>query len=447
MERGGGGTWRTAHRPRAGEVSAKGISERIDGGSPFGAVSVRLTLWSVKPIGASRRHHGSVRESIVLELFAHDREDLAWRAAEAPAALISDIVERETDAMRRGEPTRSSLALAAIATLEGARPATPPPRSRSPVLEMPAELRHRAHRNAVRDALTVALRHVRRTKHGWGWLVVEAWQTPSFEKTPFYVQFSSYPGPGIRAEAVGNVHLPPKDRLDAHADLRMRSLGWEPGTAAGSDGNWTRMLGTVSREDRSALAEFAIATLEDGFGCGPGIQFRVVADSWSIDSVPPIEAQTEADGSPDELLPGARVLPPPADDEALLTLARDWVQLLAQDRFEEALAMLSLPADEEDRHGFAPDTLREWIANYGSWDPWRDGTAWRVTSMASATVPADRPAFVPTAKVMRFDADPRSGVIELDVPLNGAWSDLTARFGFGPAGDGIGLVLQDIRVL
>ncbi len=146
-------------------------------------------------------------------------------------------------------------------------------------------------------------------------------------------------------------------------------------------------------------------------------------------------------------MPGARVLPSSADDEALLTLARDWIELLAEDRFDEALAMLSLPADEEDRHGFTPDTLRQWIANYGSWDPWRDGSVWRVTSVASATVPADRPIFVPKADVVRFAPDPRSGVIELDIPLNGTWSDLAAQFDFGPAGDGIGLVLQDILVL
>ena len=57
MERGVGGTWRTAHRPRAGEVSAKGISERSDGGSPFGAASVRPTPGSVKRFGARPRHH------------------------------------------------------------------------------------------------------------------------------------------------------------------------------------------------------------------------------------------------------------------------------------------------------------------------------------------------------------------------------------------------------
>jgi hypothetical protein len=36
MERGVGGTWRTAHRPRADEVSAKGISERCRGDCRFG---------------------------------------------------------------------------------------------------------------------------------------------------------------------------------------------------------------------------------------------------------------------------------------------------------------------------------------------------------------------------------------------------------------------------
>jgi hypothetical protein len=60
MERDVGGTWRTAHRPRAGEVSAKGVSERICG-SRFRAASVRPTPGSVKraAIPASGRQHRS----------------------------------------------------------------------------------------------------------------------------------------------------------------------------------------------------------------------------------------------------------------------------------------------------------------------------------------------------------------------------------------------------
>jgi GNAT superfamily N-acetyltransferase len=62
MERDVGGTCRTAHRPRAGEVSAKGISERSDGGSPFGAASVRPTLWSVKRTPRAPADQGSGTE-------------------------------------------------------------------------------------------------------------------------------------------------------------------------------------------------------------------------------------------------------------------------------------------------------------------------------------------------------------------------------------------------
>ncbi len=272
----------------------------------FGAASVRPTLWSVKRFGACPRHHVSVRESIVLELFAHDREDLAWRAAGAPAGLIDDIVERDAAATRRGGASRSSLALAAIEALDGARPAAPPRRSRSPVLEMPAELRHRAHRNGVRDAVAVTLRHVRRTRDCWGWLVVDALQTPTYVETPFYVQFSSYPGPGVRAEAVGNAHLPTEYRLDATGETRMRSLGWADPTPAVSDGNWMRTLGPVRPGDRMAVAEFALATLEEGFGCGVGIQFRAVDGSWPLDSMPEVASESDDPILNDTLLPGAR---------------------------------------------------------------------------------------------------------------------------------------------
>jgi hypothetical protein len=39
------------------------------------------------------------------------------------------------------------------------------------------------------------------------------------------------------------------------------------------------------------------------------------------------------------------------------------------------------------------------------------------------------------------------GSVDLDVPLDGAWSDLTAQFEFAPVDGGIGISLYDLHVL
>jgi hypothetical protein len=79
-----------------------------------------------------------------VELFAHDREDLAWIVAGASAERITEV-EGAIQAMiaSSGRSGREAWILAAIEALEGHRPVAVPPRTRSPVLEMPALLRHR----------------------------------------------------------------------------------------------------------------------------------------------------------------------------------------------------------------------------------------------------------------------------------------------------------------
>ena len=227
-----------------------------------------------------------MRSDLALELFAHDREDLAWIVAEASAERIAEVegaIQREIASS--GRSGRYAWIPAAIEALEGRRPLEAPPRTRSPVLEMPALLRHRAHRNDARDGVAEGLRRVRHTRAGWGWLVIDVWLPPFRGPSPFYVQISSYPGPGMRAEAVGNSHLPPGDQLDGEGEARMRNLGWEPGRAEVSDGNWVRQITSGRRLDRLQMAEFLLTTIEVGFGCGPGVQFRTKVDVWSAESL------------------------------------------------------------------------------------------------------------------------------------------------------------------
>lgn len=136
-----------------------------------------------------------------------------------------------------------------------------------------------------------------------------------------------------------------------------------------------------------------------------------------------------------------------ASDAELLGLCRQWVELVAADRLREALDLLWVPPEYDEPRRWTPESLGRYIENYGSWQPLRDGTKWRVTSIEGARAPESRPAFEPQADVVRLDRDRRAGTIVMDIPLNGAWSDLSALFEFRPVAGGTAVALYDLHVL
>jgi hypothetical protein len=142
-----------------------------------------------------------------------------------------------------------------------------------------------------------------------------------------------------------------------------------------------------------------------------------------------------------------RLLPLKATDDEILALCREWVALVAAGQLELAIDLLYVPETHHREQNWTADSLRVYIGNYGSWEPMKDGSVWRVTPVESAPMPPDRPNFRPRAEVGRYDGRPQSGWAELDLPLNGRWSDLTAQFEFSPVDDGIGLSLYDLHVL
>jgi hypothetical protein len=142
-----------------------------------------------------------------------------------------------------------------------------------------------------------------------------------------------------------------------------------------------------------------------------------------------------------------RLLSPAATDAEILDVCREWVDLVAQARFADAIEILHVPARYDASQRWTPSSLERYVANYGSWDPPSDGHAWKVTPIATARMAADRPVHSPTPEVYRNDDDPRSGSVDLDLPLDGEWSDLTAQFEFEPVEGGTGLALYDVRVL
>jgi hypothetical protein len=142
-----------------------------------------------------------------------------------------------------------------------------------------------------------------------------------------------------------------------------------------------------------------------------------------------------------------RTLPLDATDQDLLAACREWLALVSDERYEEAIAFLYVPTDYDPSQRWTPSTLRQYISNYGSWDPWPDGRTWRITSLESASLPADAQTWRPRADVVRFDKHPLAGSIEVDVPLNGVWSDLTAQFEFKVLHGQLVLSLYDLHVL
>jgi hypothetical protein len=96
------------------------------------------------------REVATCRGDVVLELFAHDREALAWVVAEADRELVRLVHAAAELADASRWPAQSRLVMAAIEIVEGRRPAHVTARSRSPVLEMPADLRDLAERADLR---------------------------------------------------------------------------------------------------------------------------------------------------------------------------------------------------------------------------------------------------------------------------------------------------------
>ena len=133
-----------------------------------------------------------------------------------------------------------------------------------------------------------------------------------------------------------------------------------------------------------------------------------------------------------------RTLDPGASDEEILGAVLEWVRLLAADDYAAAAAFLKPHSDP--RYRLAPEELRAYIANYGAWEPDAAGRTMRVTSPDNAK--GDRPG-----RVQIWRAEQMLPHVEFDLPLNRAWSDLTAVFDVEEEAGRWVLVLEQVHVL
>jgi hypothetical protein len=128
-----------------------------------------------------------------------------------------------------------------------------------------------------------------------------------------------------------------------------------------------------------------------------------------------------------------RIMPLNANDGQILDVVREWVELLAAERYARAVEFV------DPGQVWTPALLRSVIRNYGSVEPRKDGSTFRVTSIGDAKGgPSPRHA-----------VDRQGGRISVwfDLPLNGQWSDLTATFQVSETKGGLALVLDDVHVM
>lgn len=132
-----------------------------------------------------------------------------------------------------------------------------------------------------------------------------------------------------------------------------------------------------------------------------------------------------------------------ATDEQILDVLRDWIELLAQDKYNEAFEMFRYG----ENSGWTPEHIRTWINNCTAWEPWDTGEVFKVTSLKE---PISGKSY--NCDVNWWDSPPPNckeckGVVYFDLPLNGEWSDITAMFDIIELDDCLILELDDIHIL
>lgn len=113
---------------------------------------------------------------------------------------------------------------------------------------------------------------------------------------------------------------------------------------------------------------------------------------------------------------------------------RDWVNLLSEGRYEEAVQLLDLPLGATEVHWNA-GLLKDLINDYAG---------------LSVALPVNDPHLMDEdgEKIYFYFYNDASGfAVDYDVPVSGEWSDLTARFSFKKKGDQFCVYLEDVHVL
>jgi hypothetical protein len=121
--------------------------------------------------------------------------------------------------------------------------------------------------------------------------------------------------------------------------------------------------------------------------------------------------------------------------EEIIFFIRNWIELLSDDEFEKACSLLDAPESGSDDIAWNAAILKEAFLNYGS-----------VGRMPIINSPYQMD--LDTEKIDFYEYDDSSGyAVDYDIPLDGAWGDLTAQFSFKIIGDAYTVTLEDVHVL
>jgi hypothetical protein len=118
-------------------------------------------------------------------------------------------------------------------------------------------------------------------------------------------------------------------------------------------------------------------------------------------------------------------IPRKATDEEILTIVRQWVEVLATEDYAKVFAELSYlmayncPGDK---------AICRQIKNYRSPEFYPNVTDFKVTNWRTTKGGNPNPSRYVTR--YKIDSTKLAGAIGFDLPLNGKWSDLTADFVF-----------------
>ena len=134
------------------------------------------------------------------------------------------------------------------------------------------------------------------------------------------------------------------------------------------------------------------------------------------------------------------VLPKDATDEDIINVVRDFVNLLAKERYVEAFEMMYRNSKDE----MSPELIKRLIEGYGFDESVKD--VFRVTSLEE--MKNQEPEFqIDWLESVKGEKPREIGTIHYDLPINGEWSDLTAIFDVYELENGIALSLYDIHIL
>jgi len=124
----------------------------------------------------------------------------------------------------------------------------------------------------------------------------------------------------------------------------------------------------------------------------------------------------------------------------ILTFVKQWMQLLADTHLQQACALLDMPNDDDMM--WTPELLRHVIVT--TFDP--QSRFYDIHPEGPiVTDPEQLPEQCSHALVALVNSEGYQ--FDYDLPLNGAWSDLTAPFIFYKHGQGYVVVLHDLHVL